>query len=200
MDNSDNNNKNNWPAAYYELQSIEDRRKMLNQRLAEPDYPKEELERRRLFHMRYKSWEGRSIDTFMDAWMTIRLYQNPSFLFRNEKKFPKEMKEQAEKLGLIHYPKDEYLRAEWKHFTRLYIKTCLTGSTYKSKILVFFPLSPEKLALKIAEDIDLGTSVVPRIADLEEAFKPLREIFLESYREMVDQGDKYWKEYLDSKK
>ncbi len=199
MDNSDNN-KDNWPAAYYELQSIEDRRQLLDRRLAEPPYQKEDLERRRLFQMRYKSWEGRSIDTFMDAWMTIRLYQNPNFLFRNEKKFPKEMQEQAEKLGLIHYPQDEYLRAEWKHFTRLYIKTCLTGSTYKSKILVFFPLSPEKLALKIAEDIDLGTCVVPRIAKLEEAFGPLREIFLESYREMVDQGDKYWKEYLDSKK
>ena len=61
---------------------------------------------------------------------------------------------------------------------------------------MFFPLDADKLALKIAEDIDLGTSVLPRIAGLEEAFSPLREIFIKSYKEMVAGGNKYWEQYL----
>lgn len=198
MDISENS-KNNWPGIYYQLQTMEDRKKSLDERLREQPQDPADLERRRLFKMRYEKREDRSVDRFIDAWMVIRLYQNPNFFFRNEKKFPGEMKEQAEKLGLIDYPQDAYLTDEWRHFTRLYLRTCLNGSTYKSRLLVFFPLKPDKLALKIAEDIHMGTWVVPRIAGLEEAFKPLRELFIEAYMEMVEEGDRYWKEYLQSK-
>ena len=165
-------------------------------RLAEAPQDEADAERKRLFDFRYDFKKEPPVDRFVQAWTGMRLYENTVFLMNNLKTAKTELRAFTNQLGITGSARDPYLFAEWDNFARFYITSCLTGKTYNSKFLTFFKMNADELAMKIAEDIDYGTRVIPNIAELDAAlFADLKEILLAVYFELVPNGRSQWKRY-----
>ena len=197
VEKTDINFRKDWPKAYYQTLDLFLRKDYLNQ-VMEDHKNSEDEERLRLYSFRYDLSGEIAVDRFVAAWTRMHMFVHPSYLQSNLKNAPSVILEESKKLGILDYPIDDYLKEEWRHFARTYIKTCHEGNTYKGRFLSFFKLSNEQLCLKIAEDIDYGTRAIPNIASLSENYAILREIMIEEYKKMIEDGEKFWNQYQAS--
>lgn len=187
----------NWHNEFYECTDLFYRKDIIEAQ-TKTNNTKDTKERMKVFEKRYDFSNTPAIDHFISAWLTLRMYNNPSFLSANIKKAKDEIKELSKKLCVIDNEVNDYLKDEWRNFARLYIHTCMNSRTYSARLLFFFKLKEEELAKKIAEDIDYGTRAIPSIAELSEYYLPLREIFIEEYIKMVPNGKMHWEKYKET--
>ncbi len=183
-----------WLKEYYSSKDLFTRKELIEEAIK--DNPSEELkEMYKLFEHRYNFSEKNTVDNFVAAWLTMRMYTNSSFFSANINKAEQEIYEESKRLCVLEHEINDILIKEWHNFGAFYIYTCLNSRTYGSRFLTYFRLKEEELALKIAEDIDYGTRAIPSIANLKEEYKILREIMIEEYKKEINNGEIYWQKY-----
>ena len=190
----------NWPEKYYDIEDISLREELLKQKIAQEseNESSDDNQRLQLLHKRFedkKTKDGIRPDRFMRAFMTILISKNDSIGFWNQKRLEKELRKNLEEFGVLNYEYDKFLEAEWADFACTYIASCLESKTYSSTLFGMVHVKDSTVALKIADDIDQVTRVIPASFNLEEECKKLHEIMVTVYKNEIDGGIEYWNEY-----
>lgn len=160
--------------------------------------PSEAVRFLELFNDRYDYKSGRWIDKYMRAFMMLlTLNKASSFgLFNGRRK--KEVTRYLTDLGLYGDTSDSCQIAEWTDFAASYITSCTSSKTYGTAFLGIIPMPDKNVALKIASDIDTALCEVPKTYGLYEDTKPMYDIFIDTYKKLLQNGSQLWDEYLAS--
>lgn len=183
-----------WPAHYYDIPTgamrMEYLKKAKDEGLAaNTDSYREKLCQKRFFTQNNTG----NVDGFLHAWMMIKASSAAGVSFFKKKHLTRELESYLHDLCLLGYePENEMesaaLTEEWSDFARCFISSCTDSKGYCSTLFGFVPIKDAKVAEKIAVEIDVVTKVYPAKLGYEEAFVPLRNIMLETYREMIQVG------------
>lgn len=60
------------------------------------------------------------------------------------------------------------------------------------------PIKDASVARKIAEEIDFVTRTYPQKLELADEFAPFREVMVNTYCNMIENGSSYWYEVVNS--
>lgn len=199
-----------WPKHYYEISDINLREACLLERLAGTSDSKadSEADQIRLFLLRQRFGnsplperirKGMPLtisrprpDLFLRAWLMLKAsYHRGKPLFGKEKA----RAELCENLSALcipsvspgpHADSARYfplLRAEWRNFAEVFLRSCMRDSAYRSPILGMFSVSDAQLATRIANEIDLVTQDIPGAFGLANDCADLRDIMLCAHAE-----------------
>jgi len=180
-----------WPLHYHEL-SVEEKLTLLNKK----EQSEGDERRLELLKLRYPSLSD-TPDKFMEGWMFLRIMEEDHINFLNKNRKTKDVLAQAEKLCLTEQV-DEVLQEEWKNLADKYIRSCISSTSYRSKLFGLLQADDEDTAFRIARDIDIITRIVPSRTGQEDMFLPLRKCAIEVYTSILENGETYWNTYKES--
>lgn len=185
----------NWPEAYYQIDNIDERERLL---LAHIDKTSDsqDQERYRIFQKRYgKTRDNQRIDYFMRSWAMIPvIFQNINSFF-GKKKVREELLQYYEDFGVFD-EENEYLKEEWHTFAKKLIHDCATDQRYNTVFFGIGHISEEGTAKKILSEIDRITGSIPKELGIEEDCDSLRKIFFQNYVQMIPNGQDYLSDIL----
>ena len=123
--------------------------------------------------------------------------------FFNKRHLQKELKQYMKDLCLLEYaPENEteqtILLAEWENFAKVLLASCTGSKTYCSTLFGIVPIKDASVARKIAEEIDFVTRTYPQKLELADEFAPFREVMVNTYCNMIENGSSYWYEVVNS--
>ncbi len=191
----------NWPEHYYEIENAKERKEILAQAISRGlDLPNDNY-RMKLLEKRYGK-DGKS-DAFMKAWMMIKASGAAGISFFNKRHLQKELKQYMKDLCLLEYaPENEteqaVLLTEWENFAKVLLASCTGSKTYCSTLFGIVPIKDASVARKIAEEIDFVTRTYPQKLELADEFAPFREVMVNTYCNMIENGSSYWYEVVNS--
>jgi hypothetical protein len=81
--------------------------------------------------------------------------------------------------------------------SRTLLISCADTRAYRTALFGMIDLGDRITAMRIAEEIDTVTGIYPDSLDCRELFLPLREVMIQAYRDILNDGDALWKEYED---
>ena len=192
----------NWPEHYYEIENANERKEILSQAISQGlDLPNDNY-RMKLLEKRYG--KDKKSDAFMKAWMMIKASGAAGISFFNKRHLQKELKQYMKDLCLLDYtPENETERAillnEWKNFAKVLLASCTGCKTYCSTFFGIVPIKDASVARKIAEEIDFVTRTYPEKLELADEFAPFREIMVNTYCNMIENGRSYWYEVVNTR-
>jgi len=139
----------------------------------------------------------------MKAWMMIKASGAAGISFFNKRHLQKELKQYMKDLCLLEYaPENEteqaVLLTEWENFAKVLLASCTGSKTYCSTLFGIVPIKDASVARKIAEEIDFVTRTYPQKLELADEFAPFREVMVNTYCNMIENGSSYWYEVVNS--
>ena len=121
----------------------------------------------------------------MNAFMMIKVMGQTGVNFINRGKLKKEI------LGYL----DVFLgEAELKEFALFYIDSCLKSKAYRTAVFGTIPMSDAGAATRIAQDIAEVTRIITEKIGVVQDFLPVRVLFLDAFKENVEDGDRILRE------
>lgn len=191
----------NWPAHYYEIKDILQRKEFLEKAISlhlDPDHDcfRMQLLKKRFFARNKKG----TADSFILAWIMIKASAaSADSLFVKKQK--QELENNLKSLCLYDYPSgdeayQQVLREEWSDFARRYLASCAESKNYCSTLFNMVPLKEEALARKLTSEIDLITRIYPSSFGFEDLLLPLRQIMVDTFCQMIQNGESYWNHSL----
>ena len=103
---------------------------------------------------------------------------------------------------LVYAPENEteqaVLLTEWENFAKVLLASCTGSKTYCSTLFGIVPIKDASVARKIAEEIDFVTRTYPQKLELADEFAPFREVMVNTYCNMIENGSSYWYEVVNS--
>ncbi len=192
----------NWPIRFYESKDPQARLAALEARLrADPNNP-EEQRRREILLRRFpelKNGKQPERDGFIAAWMMLLIVGRSGVNFLNRKKLKKDIETQLNVLGILNCSTDPALLArEWESFATLWIETCVKDRTYTSTAFGMFHLKDDRLAGKIAAEIDEATRLIPAKFGYEAECADFRAVVIRSFEQRIENGGYYWQKYMSA--
>lgn len=195
-----------WPAHYYEISDINLREACLLELLTQTPDSREDQIRLFLLRRRFGSSpvperirRGMPLvinrprpDLFLRAWLMLKASCHRGSSLFGKERARTELLENLSALCIPAVSPGPYadsahyfplLRAEWKNFAGVFLRTCLRDSAYRSPILGIFSLSDAQLAARIANEIDLVTQDIPASFGLAKDCISLREVMLRAHAE-----------------
>lgn len=181
--------KENWPEHYYEIDDV-----LLRKKLLEEHAGQEESRRLlELWQFRFSEKNGKASDHFMEAWLMLKIASQSKVSFLNRKGKEKEIRKYAEMLGL--YNISDEMKREWRDFARTLLISCADTRAYRTALFGMIDLGDRVTAMRIAEEIDTVTGIYPDSLACRELFQPLREVMIQTYRDILNDGNALWDEY-----
>lgn len=183
-----------WPNCYYGTMDPDVRLRLLERHEAAGEEPEKDAIRRKIFDMRYTCRKTRSetfyVDRFMRAWMEMSVSVTQGIGIFGPGPVRKKWEKHMEVLGIRSYRSApdadrELLAMEWKAFFAQYIEISRTDKTYSSGIMGFGHLSDEKIARKLAADLEQITAGFPKTLGLAEEFLDFHACAEEVYRKTI---------------
>lgn len=187
-----------WPKHYHEIKDIKEREAVLRHVLEEDPSSKDDQTRLLIFSRRFETSNDKKFDLFMRGWINIKTLTTEQVHFFNRKKMEKELREYLKDLAVIDFERNELLKEEWRSFASDLILSCSDSHSYKQIAMGIGHVSDKNVAMRIASDIDNITRILPSKFSLEEECRDLNEIMIETYKEMIENGEEYWDQYCAS--
>lgn len=181
--------KENWPEHYYEIDDVLLRRQLLE------EHPSQEESRTLLeiWGRRFSEKNRRVYDHFMEAWLMLKIASQSKVGFLNRRGKEKEIRKYAEMLCLSDPSAD--MKREWRDFARTLLISCADTRAYRTALFGMIDLGDRVTAMRIAEEIDTVTGIYPDSLGCRELFQPLREVMIQTYRDILNAGNALWNEY-----
>lgn len=193
--------REDWPRHYYEITDIDQRENILKEMLETlPAMQEENLRRLEILQKRYPQEpriQGKRRDNFIAAWMLLMITGRTGVNFLNRKRTEREIRSCLRDFGLLDFPQDDLLRAEWRDFAALWIRTCAQDKAYSSTAFGMLRLKDSTLAEKILSEINEVTLRIPQKFGLEQKVLPLREIMLAAFSRMIPNAQEFLSSALD---
>ena len=186
-----------WPDIFYQSDRPLTRKEMIDEEIRANGRAEDE-ERRKVLLMRFEFHRYGWNDYFLQAWMGLRQYAYSSGRHSDPGKLYDDLMNYTDALCVRERPVSEALKKEWENFARVLIDSCITSKNYTSGPFGIGQLSEDRIARKIAQEIDFCTRILPSAADMEEDFLPLRECMIRAYTETLRNGEIHWMKYEDS--
>lgn len=174
-----------WPERYYEEFDPEKRRRLLEEAIAagEGDAAENEM-RRRLWELRYVPARKNAppADRYIALWLALDRWRKMGLTPRQAPAAHKELEKMAGlfrpegSVGLVQ----PLLHAELVHTVRLYLSTC-TQSNYGTMLMSMMRMRDDQIVGKAAKEVAEVTCLVPRWADMADAFAPLAPAAREAF-------------------
>ena len=158
----------------------------------------EDITRMDLLRKRFDFRRGSYTDYFLQAVMALKQYDSPSGRHADAGRLFDDLMQYTDDLCVRERPVSEALEKEWENLAAVWIESCLASKNYTSGPFGLGRLSEEKIARKIAYDIDFVTRILPMAADMQEEYLPLRECMVRVYCRTLRNGNLHWMEYEDS--
>ncbi|MBR1670696.1 MAG: hypothetical protein IJ695_08355 [Butyrivibrio sp.] len=133
----------------------------------------------------------------MKAWLMIQVIGQTSVNFFNRKKLAGEIAEHLRVFEKNHAGIDNTSGGnedKLKDFSEYFIDSCLSSKSYKTAVFGAIPMSDAGAAVRLLQDIDEVTRIIPERFGLSENAKPLRYSLLDAYRRKVDGAEKFMDE------
>ncbi len=191
--------REDWPRHYYESREPLARYQALQALLREMPDSSAEQRRLEVLLLRFPELEkGKAPekDGFIAAWMMLLIIGRSGVNFLNRKKLTREIREQLAGLGIFDGQPDECLIREWESFASLWIETCVKDRTYTSTAFGMFHMKDERLALKIAGEIDEATRLIPAKFGFEADCISFRETVVRVFQQRIENGAYYWQRHM----
>ncbi len=187
-----------WPKHYFEIENINEREACLKKYLEEHKDSKDDIRRLELLQRRYGSKPSKERgDLFLRSYMMILISYKNSLNITSTPRKEKVLRKDLSGLGVLDLEYDELLKAEWENLADIYLQTC-EGHSYRSTLFGFVTLKDDVVAAKIANEIDIVTRLAPREFHLEDECSKIREVFINTYKKRIKNGDRYWLDYINS--
>ena len=191
-----------WPIRFYESKDPLARLDALEARLRDLPENTEEHARREILLKRFPELKNRKQperDGFIAAWMMLLIVGRSGVNFLNRKKLKKDIETQLNALGILNCSTDTALLArEWESFAALWIETCVQDRTYTSTAFGMFRLKDDRLASKIAAEIDEATRLIPAKFGYEAECADFRTVVIRCFEQRIENGAYYWQKYMSA--
>lgn len=191
-----------WPIRFYESKDPLARLDALEARLRDLPENTEEHARREILLKRFpelKNGKQPERDGFIAAWMMLLIVGRSGVNFLNRKKLKKDIETQLNALGILNCSTDTALLArEWESFAALWIETCVQDRTYTSTAFGMFRLKDDRLASKIAAEIDEATRLIPAKFGYEAECADFRTVVIRCFEQRIENGAYYWQKYMSA--
>lgn len=192
----------NWPIRFYESREPLARLAALEKRLSASPSDPEDRKRREILLQRFPALEqGKEPerDGFIAAWMMLLIVGRSGVNFLNRKKLKKDIETQLNALGILNCSTDPALLArEWESFASLWIETCVRDRTYTSTAFGMFHLKDDRLAGKIAAEIDEATRLIPAKFGYEKECADFRAVVVRCFEQSIENGGYYWQKHMSA--
>ena len=189
----------NWPEHYYEIKDINERENILKSYIEKNPDSLDDQNRLQLLQKRFVCLKDhKRADLFMCGWINSKTLTTENIHFFNKKRIEKEFRQCLEDLCILNYERSPILHEEWKSFAQEFILSCIDSHSYKQVAVGIGHVSEKNVALRIAGDIDHITKKLPASFLLEDECKELHDIMVETYQQMLENGEQYWNDYCSN--
>lgn len=189
----------NWPEHYYEIKDINERENILKSYIEKNPDSLDDQTRLQLLQKRFVFLKDhKRADLFMRGWINSKTLTTENIHFFNKKRIEKEFRQCLEDLCILNYERSPILHEEWKSFSQEFILSCIDSHSYKQVAVGIGHVSDKNVAMRIAGDIDHITKKLPASFLLEEECKELHDIMVETYQQMLENGEQYWNDYCNN--
>lgn len=189
----------NWPEHYYEIKDINERENILKSYIEKNPDSLDDQTRLQLLQKRFVFLKDhKRADLFMRGWINSKTLTTENIHFFNKKRIEKEFRQCLEDLCILNYERSPILHEEWKSFSQEFILSCIDSHSYKQVAVGIGHVSDKNVAMRIARDIDHITKKLPASFLLEEECKELHDIMVETYQQMLENGEQYWNDYCNN--
>lgn len=189
----------NWPEHYYEIKDINERENILKSYIEKNPDSLDDQNRLQLLQKRFICLKDhKRADLFMRGWINSKTLTTENIHFFNKKRIEKEFRQCLEDLCILNYERSPILHEEWRSFSQEFILSCIDSHSYKQVAVGIGHVSDKNVAMRIAGDIDHITKKLPASFLLEEECKELHDIMVETYQQMLENGEQYWNDYCNN--
>lgn len=189
----------NWPEHYYEIKDINERENILKSYIEKNPDSVDDQNRLQLLQKRFVCLKDhKHADLFMRGWINSKTLTTENIHFFNKKRIEKEFRQCLEDLCILNYERSPILHEEWKSFAQEFILSCIDSHSYKQIAVGIGHVSDKNVAMRIAGDIDHITKKLPASFLLEDECKELHDIMVETYQQMLENGEQYWNDYCSN--
>lgn len=189
----------NWPEHYYEIKDINERENILKSYIEKNPDSVDDQNRLQLLQKRFVCLKDhKRADLFMCGWINSKTLTTENIHFFNKKRIEKEFRQCLEDLCILNYERSPILHEEWKSFAQEFILSCIDSHSYKQIAVGIGHVSDKNVAMRIAGDIDHITKKLPASFLLEDECKELHDIMVETYQQMLENGEQYWNDYCSN--
>lgn len=189
----------NWPEHYYEIKDINERENILKSYIEKNPDSLDDQNRLQLLQKRFVCLKDhKRADLFMRGWINSKTLTTEIIHFFNKKRIEKEFRQCLEDLCILNYERSPILHEEWKSFAQEFILSCIDSHSYKQVAVGIGHVSDKNVAMRIAGDIDHITKKLPAYFLLEDECKELHDIMVETYQQMLENGEQYWNDYCSN--
>lgn len=189
----------NWPEHYYEIKDINERENILKSYIEKNPDSVDDQNRLQLLQKRFVCLKDhKRADLFMRGWINSKTLTTENIHFFNKKRIEKEFRQCLEDLCILNYERSPILHEEWKSFSQEFILSCIDSHSYKQVAVGIGHVSDKNVAMRIAGDIDHITKKLPASFLLEDECKELHDIMVETYQQMLENGEQYWNDYCSN--
>lgn len=189
----------NWPEHYYEIKDINERENILKSYIEKNPDSLDDQNRLQLLQKRFVCLKDhKRVDLFMRGWINSKTLTTENIHFFNKKRIEKEFRQCLEDLCILNYERSPILHEEWKSFAQEFILSCIDSHSYKQVAVGIGHVSDKNVAMRIAGDIDHITKKLPAYFLLEDECKELHDIMVETYQQMLENGEQYWNDYCSN--
>ena len=189
----------NWPEHYYEIKDINERENFLKSYIEKNPDSVDDQNRLQLLQKRFVCLKDhKRADLFMRGWINSKTLTTENIHFFNKKRIEKEFRQCLEDLCILNYERSPILHEEWKSFAQEFILSCIDSHSYKQIAVGIGHVSDKNVAMRIAGDIDHITKKLPASFLLEDECKELHDIMVETYQQMLENGEQYWNDYCSN--
>ena len=189
----------NWPEHYYEIKDINERENILKSYIEKNPDSVDDQNRLQLLQKRFVCLKDhKRADLFMRGWINSKTLTTENIHFFNKKRIEKEFRQCLEDLCILNYERSPILHEEWKSFAQEFILSCIDSHSYKQIAVGIGHVSDKNVAMRIAGDIDHITKKLPASFLLEDECKELHDIMVETYKQMLENGEQYWNDYCSN--
>ena len=189
----------NWPEHYYEIKDINERENILKSYIEKNPDSVDDQNRLQLLQKRFVCLKDhKRADLFMRGWINSKTLTTENIHFFNKKRIEKEFRQCLEDLCILNYKRSPILHEEWKSFAQEFILSCIDSHSYKQVAVGIGHVSDKNVAMRIAGDIDHITKKLPASFLLEDECKELHDIMVETYQQMLENGEQYWNDYCSN--
>ena len=189
----------NWPEHYYEIKDINERENILKSYIEKNPDSVDDQNRLQLLQKRFVCLKDhKRADLFMRGWINSKTLTTENIHFFNKKRIEKEFRQCLEDLCILNYERSPILHEKWKSFAQEFILSCIDSHSYKQVAVGIGHVSDKNVAMRIAGDIDHITKKLPASFLLEDECKELHDIMVETYQQMLENGEQYWNDYCSN--
>ena len=189
----------NWPEHYYEIKDINERENILKSYIEKNPDSVDDQNRLQLLQKRFVCLKDhKRADLFMRGWINSKTLTTENIHFFNKKRIEKEFRQCLEDLCILNYERSPILHEEWKSFAQEFILSCIDSHSYKQVAVGIGHVGDKNVAMRIAGDIDHITKKLPASFLLEDECKELHDIMVETYQQMLENGEQYWNDYCSN--